>query len=133
MNTQIEEEHFEFFRAEHREYDDLTRLQIEMHENDELRRQLQIERQEKDDLRRQLATAVDDARDWAIAELENTLLILPQAGQQNQSQSSNLNQQSNLAMSSMMGQMPNPFNPPPGQPNTSYGQGNMNMEMPVMG
>lgn len=129
-NVQIEEAQSSSSETGDREYDHLTQLQIERHENNELRRQLQIERQEKDDLRRQLATSIDDARDWAITELEKTLLQPLPAGQQNQSRSSNINQQFNLAM---MGQMLNPYNQPMGQPNASYGQGNMNMAMPMMG
>lgn len=113
-NVQIEGEQFGSSETENREYDHLTQLQIERHENNELRRQLQIERQEKDDLRRQLATSIDDARDWAITELEKMLLQPLAAGQQNQSQSSNLNQQFNPTM---MGQMLNPYNQPTGQPN----------------
>lgn len=116
INVQIEQEQLNLFGAEYREYDNLIRLQIERHE--------------KDDLRRQLATSVDDARDWAITELEKMLLQPLAAGQQNQSQSSNLNQQFNPTM---MGQMLNPYNQPMGQPNASYGQGNMNMAMPMMG
>ncbi|KAI7370066.1 hypothetical protein KC354_g1519 [Hortaea werneckii] len=94
--------------------------------------------------------AIDDARDRGIAELQRSLLkplaageqnpfqfpnsqalLNPAAaGQQNPPQFSGPNQQGSMGMP-MMGQMPDFYNSPMGQPNASYGQGSMGM--PMMG
>lgn len=157
------QEQSERLEARHRQELEKLRMAIQRHENDQRRLETEIQAlgdraksESNVELRRQLASvqeslrvtqqdlyerqnqqaeqqqALKDAKQWAIDKLRESSNMPAPAGQRYP----DLNQQGNMSMPSMMGQMPNASfgqgmqygqptmsSPPMGQPNASYGYG----------